>query len=111
MPAMYILRCGDGSLYVGSTTDLDARLTQHASGKGSAYTSKRLPVELVYAAEFDSLAEAYAFERQVHGWSRAKRLALVAGRYDALPALSRNHQGPDTRFPSTSSGDKPPTAR
>jgi len=86
---MYILRCGDGSLYVGSTRHLLTRLDQHAIGKGAKYTSTRLPVELVYAEEFESIADAYAREKQVQGWSRKKREALIAGEFDALPGLSK----------------------
>ena len=89
MAWVYILRCGDGSYYVGSTRNLDHRMHQHAVGKGSVYTAKRMPVELVWAQEFDSVAEAYALEKQIQGWSRAKRLALIEGRFEDLPALSR----------------------
>ena len=86
---MYILRCGDGSLYVGSTRHLLTRLDQHAIGKGAKYTSTRLPVELVYAEEFESIADAYAREKQVQGWSRKKREAIIAREFDALPGLSK----------------------
>ena len=89
MAYMYILRCGDGSLYVGSTRNLDIRMHQHAIGKGAKYTSMRLPVELVYVEEYESIGEAYAREKQVQGWSRAKREALIAGNFDALPGLSK----------------------
>ena len=89
MAHMYILRCGDGSLYVGSTRNLDIRMHQHAIGKGAKYTSMRLPVELVYVEEYESIGEAYAREKQVQGWSRAKREALIAGNFDALPGLSK----------------------
>jgi putative endonuclease len=93
MIACYILRCADGSYYVGSTRNLEHRLEQHASGMGSAYTSKRLPVELVWCAEFDRVDDAYLLEKRVQNWSRAKREALIAGRFENLPALSRK------RFP------------
>ena len=89
MAHMYILRCGDGSLYVGSTRNLDIRMRQHAIGKGAKYTSTRLPIELVYVEEYESIGEAYAREKQVQGWSRAKREALIAGDFDALPGLSK----------------------
>jgi predicted GIY-YIG superfamily endonuclease len=79
MPFVYMLRCSDGSYYVGSTRNLDHRLTQHSSGKGSAYTSKRMPVELVWAEEYESVADAYAMEKKIQGWSRAKREALIRG--------------------------------
>jgi putative endonuclease len=89
MIAMYVLRCSDGSYYVGSTRDLEARMQQHAAGEGSRYTSRRMPVELVYAQEFGTIAEAFAAEKQVQGWSRAKREALIRGEQYLLPALSR----------------------
>jgi putative endonuclease len=63
-------------------------MTQHYSGQGSKYTSKRMPVELVFAAEFDRIADAYAFEKQVQGWSRAKREALIASDFNKLSELS-----------------------
>ena len=87
---MYILQCADGSYYVGSTWNLEKRLWEHNQGLGAKYTARRLPVDLVYAQEFDSIAEAYYREKQVQGWSRAKREALIQGDYDALPELSRS---------------------
>ena len=93
MPYVYMLRCGDGSYYVGSTWDLDRRLWQHSTGLGSKYTGSRLPVELVFAAEFDRIDEAYALEKRIQGWSRRKREALIAGAYNELPALSRKDFG------------------
>jgi putative endonuclease len=91
MPWMYILECADGSYYVGSTVDLDGRLWQHNEGLGAAYTRprRRRPVRVAYAAHFDRIDEAFAFEKRVQGWSRAKRLALIEQRWDDLPALSR----------------------
>ena len=93
MPAAYILRCADGSYYVGSTRNLAVRLDQHASGKGSAYTSRRLPVELVWAMESESIRDVYAWERRIHGWSRAKREALIRGDEEALRRLARRRGG------------------
>ena len=93
MPFMYLLRCADGTTYVGSTRDLAHRLAQHMSGLGSAYTSQRLPVELAYAEEFDRIDEAYAREKQVQNWSRAKREALIAGDWAGVSAAARK------RFP------------
>ena len=74
-----------------STTDLQARLWahNHAPGGGTAYTRRRRPVRLVWSAEFESVAEAFAFEKQVQNWSRAKREALISGRVDLLPGLAR----------------------
>ena len=89
MAWMYILKCADGSYYVGSTRDLDLRLSQHQTGKGSRYTSGRLPVELVYAEEYDRIIDAYAREKQVQNWSGAKREALISGKQELLPALAK----------------------
>ena len=86
---MYILKCGDGSYYVGSTKNLDLRVMQHESGKGSRYTSGRLPVELVYGEEYDRVADAYFREKQVQNWGRAKREALIKDDIDMLPPLAK----------------------
>jgi putative endonuclease len=89
MAYMYILECSDRTLYVGSTRDLEHRLAQHGDGEGDAYTRNRLPVRLLYFEEFDRFDDAYRREKQVQGWGRAKRLALVKGHLDRLPGLSR----------------------
>ncbi|GAB3765881.1 putative endonuclease [Nocardioides ginsengisegetis] len=92
MPWTYILECADGSFYVGSTWDLDRRVAEHDAGTGAAYTRRRRPVRLAWAAEFARIDEAYRFEKQVQGWSRAKRLALIEGRLDDLPELASRPQ-------------------
>jgi len=89
MPYTYILECADGTFYVGSCRNLDHRMWQHQTGAGSVYTGKRLPVRLVFAQEFERIDEAYAREKQLQGWSRAKRAAIIAGTYNELPGLSR----------------------
>jgi predicted GIY-YIG superfamily endonuclease len=89
MAWMYILKCVDGSYYVGSTKNLELRLSQHQEGIGAKYTSKRLPVELVYSEEYDRVVDAFNREKQVQNWSRAKREALINGRTDLLPALAK----------------------
>ena len=89
MAWMYILKCGDGSYYVGSTKNLELRFSQHQSGKGSRYTSGRLPVELIYGEEYDRVADAYAREKQVQNWGRAKREALINGNLEGLPPLAK----------------------
>jgi putative endonuclease len=93
---LYILRCSDGSYYVGHTDDLDVRIAQHQSGELPGYTSTRLPVELVFATDFPSRDDALQREFQVRGWSRAKKEALIRGDWTALQALSRNRQGRGT---------------
>ena len=89
MPFTYILRCADDSYYIGSTRDLEHRVWQHSTGHGSAYTSRRLPVTLVFAQEFDRIDDAYALEKRMQGWSRRKREAVIEGRLNDLPALSK----------------------
>jgi putative endonuclease len=85
---MYILRCSDGTLYVGSTWDLERRLMQHNRGEGAKYTARRRPVTLLYSEDFDRVEDAFRREKQVQNWSRAKRMALVEGRWEDLPRLS-----------------------
>jgi putative endonuclease len=87
----YIIECADGSYYVGSTVDLERRISQHNLGLGATYTriSRRRPVTLVWAAQFDRIDDAFRFEKQVQGWSRAKRKALIEGRIHDLPGLAR----------------------
>jgi putative endonuclease len=99
MPHMYILKCADGSFYTGSTLSLDKRLLEHENGMGSNHTSKRLPVELVYCEEYDSVEDAFYREKQVQGWSRVKKMALIKENYKKLPELSRNY----TQFGSLAS--------
>lgn len=89
MPYMYIVECSDGSYYVGSTWVLERRVWEHNNGGGAAYTQKRRPVQLVYYEEFERVSEAYGREKQVQNWSRAKRRALIEGRREDLPLLSR----------------------
>ena len=88
MAFAYMLRCSDGTYYVGSTNNLDIRLAQHQAGEGAAYTRRRRPVELVWFEEFSRVDQAFTREKQVQGWSRAKREALIAGNCQLLPALS-----------------------
>ena len=111
---VYILRCFDGSYYTGSTNNLELRLAQHAAGEGSQWTRSRLPVHLAFAQDFPSEHEAFLCERQIKGWSRAKKEALIRGDFDALVELSRNsemrqdggidHLAAADSHPSTSSG-------
>ena len=95
MAWVYILRCGDGTFYVGSTRNLAIRMAQHYAGRGSTYTSGRMPVELVWSLETLDIGAAYALERKIHGWSHPKREALIAGRLDLLPALSKRKKQVD----------------
>ncbi len=89
MPHVYILRCCDGSYYTGSTWDLERRILEHEAGEGANHTAKRLPVELVYTEEFDRIDNAFQREKQIQGWSRSKKEALIAGKNRVLPNLAR----------------------
>jgi putative endonuclease len=85
---VYILRCRDGSLYVGMAADVETRVAWHNAGRGASWTAKRLPVILVYAEFLDSEIAAVNRERQLKGWSRSKKEALIAGDLIALKKLS-----------------------
>jgi putative endonuclease len=85
---MYILLCSNGQYYTGSTNDLERRLAEHNSGKGANFTRKHLPVELVYFEEFERIDDAFYREKQVQGWNRRKKEALINGETHKLHALS-----------------------
>jgi len=89
MAWVYIVECADGSYYTGSTVDLERRLWEHNQGIGANFTKTRLPVTLVFAEPSDSIETAFQREKQVQGWSRAKKRALIDGRWGDLPGLSR----------------------
>ena len=87
---VYMLRCADGSCYVGSTRDaLEMRVAQHNAGTFDGHTSKRRPVELIFHQQFERIDDAIAAECRIKGWSRAKKEALIRGDYDALKMLAR----------------------
>jgi putative endonuclease len=86
---MYILKCSDGSYYVGSTRDIMTRFQQHQDGEGAEYTRRRLPVELVFVQPCETIVQAYWFEKKVQNWSRAKREALIKGQLHLLPGLAK----------------------
>lgn len=85
---VYILKCGDGSYYIGSTRNIENRFWQHQIGKGSEYTKKRLPVVLVYLEQYERIDDAFNREKQLQGWSRKKKEALVKGDDNLLYQLS-----------------------
>ena len=110
MPHMYILKCVDDSYYTGSTWNLKKRLAQHQRGEGARHTAKRLPVELVYFEKFARVEDAFRREKQVQGWSRRKKEALMAGDVNELKRLAecRNESraGFDFAQPAVASGDQ-----
>src|SRR5258706_6954452 len=86
----YTLRCKDGSYYVGHTDNLDRRVAMHQDVSPGGYTAHRRPVTVVHAELFDSLDEAFRRERQIKGWSRAKKEALSKGDWTELRRLARS---------------------
>ena len=86
---VYILKCADGSYYTGHTDNLESRLASHERGTIPGYTETRLPVELVFAEELPSRWDALARERQIKGWSRAKKEALIKRDWECLVELSQ----------------------
>ena len=95
---LYILRCAEGSYYVGTTRDsLENRIGEHNSGAFGGYTSSRRPVKLVFSQEFQRITDAIAAERQIKGWRREKKEALIRCEYALLPELSRRAANPMMR--------------
>jgi len=88
---LYILECANGQYYTGSTKHLAKRITQHQSGQGANFTKKHLPVKLVYYEEFQRIDQAFYREKQIQGWSRKKKEALIKGELNELPILSKKH--------------------
>jgi tRNA/rRNA methyltransferase len=85
----YMLRCSDGRYYVGHTDALEARVAQHQSGELPGYTQTRRPVELMWSADFGTRIEALEVERQLKGWRREKKEALIRNDWEAVSALAR----------------------
>lgn len=87
---VYILQCNDGSFYTGHTDDLDKRLAQHTQAYfNNCYTAKRLPVVLVYQGKFETRDRARIVEKQVKGWSRKKKQALINDDWNEIARLSK----------------------
>jgi tRNA/rRNA methyltransferase len=96
----YMLRCSDGTYYVGHSDDLERRLHQHQNGTMRGYTYSRRPVELVWSEVFEERAQAMEAERIVKGWSRAKKEAKIAGnegrlKFFAIPPSERKNRIPE----------------
>src|SRR5690349_10327197 len=99
MPWTYIVECADGSYYVGSTFDLERRIWEHNNDPaGAVYTRKRRPVRPAWAGQYDSIEQAFFFEKQVQGWSRRKREALIRGDFVALPGLAQRQTSSTDRW-------------
>ena len=106
----------DDTYYTGSTVDLDRRLSEHQNCAGANYTKKRLPVQLVYFEEYSRIDEAFYREKQVQGWCRKKKEALINGTLNDLHFLAecknsshfRNIGGFDSAQPPVSA--QPPAS-
>ncbi|MEO6978406.1 MAG: GIY-YIG nuclease family protein [Mucilaginibacter sp.] len=86
---VYILLCNDNSYYTGVTNNIDRRMYEHENGLDpNSYTHKRRPLKLVFQEMFTDINQAIAFEKQVKGWNRKKKEAIIAGNWEFLPALS-----------------------
>jgi tRNA/rRNA methyltransferase len=107
----YMLRCADRSYYVGHAhqAELEHKLAQHQAGALDEYTATRLPVELVWSAPFPDQDAAFAAERRLKGWSRAKREALIAGDQGLLAQLV--DRAPVSRMAGTAEADRTTGAR
>jgi predicted GIY-YIG superfamily endonuclease len=91
--AIYILRCADGTCYTGLTKDLDARVHEHQTGANPAsYTFNRRPVKLVWSVITESYRDAFQWEHQIKGWSRAKKQALIRGDIDGIHEIVRTER-------------------
>jgi putative endonuclease len=89
----YMLHCNAGRFYVGQTDDLERRLAQHESGAIRGFTHSYLPVKLVWSQEFSTRYEALVAERQIKGWTRAKKLALIRGDWTEISRLAKSKTG------------------
>jgi putative endonuclease len=101
---LYIVRCRDGSLYIGTTrSSLETRIAQHNAGIFPGYTASRLPVELVFSQWFDRITDAIESERRLKGWSRAKKEAFIRGDIASLQQLSKRKSPHCSKRPPASS--------
>jgi predicted GIY-YIG superfamily endonuclease len=109
---LYILRCVDGSYYVGTTrSNLEQRVAEHEAGTFIGYTSLRRPVTLVFSELFDRIEDAVTAERQIKGWRREKKEALIRGEYSALPSLARRRSTRGAELPLGRPSRRGPTDR
>ena len=102
----YMLHCRGGAFYVGHTDDLDRRVGDHQSGLIPGFTADHLPVEHVWSQEFSTRDEAKAAEKQIKGWSRAKKLALIRGDWERISALAKSKDSPSTSSGKSGLGER-----
>jgi predicted GIY-YIG superfamily endonuclease len=84
MPYVYILKCADGTYYVGQTTNIELRMAQHQDGTFGGYTAARRPVMLMWHQHVQTEDEAFKVERKLKKWSQAKKEALIASDFKGL---------------------------
>jgi putative endonuclease len=107
MPYVYILECADHSFYTGSTWDLERRLREHQAGVGANHTAKRLPVALVYCERYERIDDAYRREKQIQGWNRKKKQALMAADTNQLHVLAECRNESRFQAPRLDSAQRP----
>lgn len=104
---VYILECSDGSFYTGVTNDLDRRVAEHNEGANpKAYTYNRRPVKLVYFEDHSDPYFAISREKQIKGWSREKKIAMIKGEWEKLPELSKPKSNPIDPTAHSSTGSE-----
>lgn len=102
----YILLCEGGFYYTGSTKHLEWRIAEHFAGLGANFTRKHPPEELVYCEEFDRIDHAFNREKQIQGWNRAKKQALIKGEFGKLPNLSKCANDSNSKYLRAASNNK-----
>jgi putative endonuclease len=96
---VYILRCSDGSYYIGHTDNIEHRINQHQMGECPGYTAKKHPVELIWTQDFVTREEALSAEQQIKGWSRKKKEAMIRGDWEEVRRLAKSKSvHPSTRL-------------
>jgi predicted GIY-YIG superfamily endonuclease/proteasome lid subunit RPN8/RPN11 len=101
----YLLHCRGGVFYTGHTDDLERRIGEHKSGLVRGFTQDLLPLELVWTQEFVTRDEAKAAEKQIKGWSKRKKLALIRGDWTEISRLAESNSGPSTSSGQTVEGE------
>ena len=97
---LYILKCADGSYYIGTTrTELELRIAQHNAGTFGGYTKSRRPLTLVFSQWFDTITDAIECERKLKKWSRAKKEAFMRGDFAELHELAKRASNHPSRRP------------
>ncbi len=87
----YILLCSNGSYYTGSTKNLERRFEEHLAGKGAKHTRKYVPIKILYYEEYDRIDVTFYREKQIQGWSRKKKEALMSNKLEELVKYSKNY--------------------